>query len=191
MSSLKLNQKLLKKLRLLIKDLSHKTSVEQSINLLYDIATRDPKTKLYNYRFFENVLDIEIEEAKRGKKICLAFIDLDHFKSINAKYGHIKADAILKEVAKKMTKTLRKTDVLARFGGEEFVICLTNISLDKAKIVCERIRKRIENKWKNEVTLSMGLTAFREKDTRETFENRATQLLLKAKNSGRNLVVAE
>src|SRR3989344_1706457 len=86
-------------------------NMHESISMLYDIATHDEKTGLYNTKFFENILGMEIEKAKRGQqKLSLFMIDIDYFKKINDRYGHIKADELLAELAKVIQKQIRKSD---------------------------------------------------------------------------------
>lgn len=108
--------------------------MEESISLLYDAAIHDEKTGLYNNKFFETILDAEIEKARRGQqKLSLFMIDLDFFKKINDTYGHIKADELIARFAKILQKQIRKSDIAARFGGDEFVVLLPETNLAKAK----------------------------------------------------------
>ena len=109
-----------------------KISVAQKKQIahLYDLATHDEKTGLYNSHFFENMLEMEFEKAKREQqKLCLFMIDVDFFKKVNDKHGHLKGDAFLKRIAEILKKQLRKSDVAARFGGEEFFIILPQTKL--------------------------------------------------------------
>ena len=101
------------------------------ISWLYELATRDEKTGLYNNKFFESILGMEMEKAQRGYgELCLFIIDIDFFKKINDKYGHIKADELLKRLALVLKKQLRKSDIAARCGGEEFFILLPETNLE-------------------------------------------------------------
>ncbi len=164
------------------------------ISLLYDLATLDEKTGLYNNKFFENILEMEMEKAQRGyQKLCLFIIDIDFFKKVNDTHGHLKGDDILKRLAVVLKKQLRLSDVAARFGGEEFFILLPQTGLDKAKIITSRLRDAIKSDSmlkKYEITVSGGLTCYKPKDTGYTMKERADKALYKAKNSGRDKFVA-
>jgi len=165
-------------------------TMKKSISLLYEAATHDEKTGVYNSRFFESILDMEIAKVKRGQeKLSLLVIDIDFFKKINSKYGHIKADELLIRLTQILKKQFRKSDIISRFGGEEFFILLPGTSLTKAKKIIFRLRAAIKSDKilkKHEVTISGGLTEFRKKDTKKTFKNRADKALYQAKKSGRN-----
>ncbi len=169
-------------------------NMKESISMLYEMATRDGKTGLYNSKFFENILDIEIEKVKRGQqKLSLLIIDIDFFKKINDKHGHIKADELLIKLAKLLIKQFRKSDVVSRFGGEEFFILLPETNLEKAKKITSRLRITVKSDAmlkKYKVTISGGLTEFRKKDTKKTFNQRADKALYKAKQTGRDKFVS-
>ena len=167
---------------------------KKHISDLYDLATRDEKTGLYNSRFFENILEMEMEKAQRGyQKLCLFIIDIDFFKKINDKYGHIKGDELLKRLAHVIKKQLRLSDVAARFGGEEFFILLPQTDLGKSKLITARIREAIKSDpvlKKYKMTVSGGLTCYAEKDTEKSFKERADKAMYKAKETGRDRFVA-
>jgi len=169
-------------------------TMNQSISILYEAATHDEKTGLYNSKFFDNMVDLEIEKFKRGyEKLSLIIIDIDFFKKINDKYGHIKADDILVRLARIFEKTLRKSDIISRFGGEEFFMLLPGTNLEKAKRLTSRLKTNIKKDSllkRYKVTVSGGLTEFKSKDTRKNFMKRADKALYRAKNSGRNKFVA-
>jgi len=180
------------KLRKKLEDLFE--NMDESISMLYDVATRDKKTGLYNHGFFETVFGMEIEKARRGKqKLSFMIIDIDFFKKVNDKYGHIKADDLLKQLAKVMTSHARKYDIVARFGGEEFVMILPETSLTKAKTVAKRLRELINKDKilkKHGITVSGGITQYKERDSAKTIKSRADKALYQAKNTGRNKFVA-
>jgi len=167
--------------------------INESVSNLYDAATHDEKTGLYNNKFFENILDMEIEKAGRGEeKLCLLLIDIDFFKKINDTYGHLKADELLKKLAEVIKKQVRKSDIAARFGGEEFFIILPGTTLVKAKKFAQRLRKSIKSDKtlkKYKVTISGGLTEFKKDDTKKRFKKRADKALYQAKKSGRDKIV--
>ncbi len=180
-----------KKLKDKIKKLS--PEIQKLIFELYEASIRDGKTLLYNYRFFETILKMEIEKAKRGKEILsLIMLDIDDFKKINEKYGHIQADDILIELAKVMSKALRKYDLVSRFGGEEFMILLPETSLQNAKLFSDRLRQRIhKNKFllKKGVKVSGGIVEYKKPETARKFKERANKALLQAKRLGKDRFV--
>ena len=168
-------------------------SMHESISLLYEAATHDEKTGLYNNKFFESVFEMEIEKAKRGQqKLSLVIIDIDYFKKTNDKYGHIKSDKLLKKLAEVIKNHVRKSDVVARFGGEEFIVLLPETSIEKAKKFCLRLKKSIhlDNMLKKHgITVSGGITQFKSKgDSGEKMKQRADKALYQAKNTGRDRV---
>jgi len=170
-------------------------TMKESISLLYEAAIRDEKTGLYNSKFFETILDMEIEKVKRGQeKLSLFIIDIDFFKKINDKYGHLKADELLVRLAEVLTKQFRKSDIISRFGGEEFFILLPETDLKKAKKITSRLRTAIKSDKilkKHDVTVSGGLTEFRKRDTKKTFKQRADKALYKAKKTRDKFVSVE
>lgn len=169
--------------------------MEESVSMLYDAATHDEKTGLYNHKFFDTILNMEIEKAKRGQqKLSLFIIDIDFFKKINDTYGHMKADELLERLAKILQKQVRKSDIAARFGGEEFIILLPETNLAKAKKFTARLRTAIKSDSilkKYNLTVSGGITQFREKgDTKKRLKERVDKALYQAKEGGRDKFVA-
>jgi diguanylate cyclase (GGDEF)-like protein len=165
-------------------------SINQSVSLLYDAATHDEKTGLYNNKFFETLLDMELEKAKRGQeKLSLIMIDIDFFKKVNDKYGHMKADEFLKRLADLLKKQVRVSDIAARFGGEEFMILLPETSLEEAKKFATRLRKAIHSDSmlkKYGITVSGGITEYKPRDNEKRFKERVDKALYEAKESGRD-----
>jgi diguanylate cyclase (GGDEF)-like protein len=165
-------------------------SMHESVSLLYEAATHDEKTGLYNNKFFETLLDMEIEKAKRGKqKLSLIIIDIDFFKKINDTYGHMKADELLKTLADITKKNIRKSDIVARFGGEEFVILLPETDLKKAGRFSARLKKSIHTNnilKKYNLTVSGGVTQYKNKESKKKFKERADRALFEAKKKGRD-----
>ncbi|MCK4647322.1 GGDEF domain-containing protein [Candidatus Pacearchaeota archaeon] len=164
--------------------------MDESISLLYEAATHDEKTGLYNNKFFENMLEMEMEKAKRGKqKLSLVIIDIDFFKKINDTYGHMKADELLAQLAKVLMEQVRKSDIAARFGGEEFIILLPETNLEKAKRFTTRLRNAIKADnmlSKHGVEVSGGITEFKKSDTAKRLKERVDKALYQAKKQGRN-----
>lgn len=166
--------------------------LDRSIDALYNLATKDEKTSLYNHLFFKNVLGIELEKARRGKPLSLVMIDIDFFKKVNDNCGHLTGDRILFSLAKLLKKSLRKSDIIARFGGEEFFIMLPNTPLDKATKIAERLRKSVENtNFKPKITISLGVAEYKKGDNQKKLIERVDSALYKSKQSGRNKVSSQ
>lgn len=170
-------------------------TMHESISMLYDAATHDEKTGLYNNKFFETMLDMEIEKAKRGQQaLSLLMIDIDFFKKINDTYGHTKADELLARLAGILQEQVRKSDIVARFGGEEFIILLPETGIEKAEKLISRLRNAIKSDKmlkKYKLTVSGGITQFMKKDTKKKLKERADKALYQAKESGRDKFVVE
>jgi len=169
-------------------------SMHESVSLLYEAATHDEKTGVYNNKFFENILTMETEKAKRKKqKLSIIMIDIDYFKKINDTYGHMKADELLARLASVLKKHARKSDIIARFGGEEFFILLPETNLKKAKTFSLRLKKSIHSDKilkKHGMTVSGGITEFKKNDTKTTFKKRVDKALYMAKKNGRDMFVS-
>lgn len=177
----------------------NKLDVIKKINFMYSqtryLSLTDALTGLYNRRHFNAELEREFMRSKRyGGDLCIAIIDIDFFKKINDTYGHLCGDYVLKEVAYLILENFRKTDMVFRYGGEEFVVLMTETSLENSLIPLERLRKTIENNnftFKGEkikVTISIGAETNHTESTEE-FLNNADKALYQAKQSGRNQTV--
>lgn len=160
-------------------------------------ADHDGLTGLYNRRHFEESLHLEIKRHQRnGRSLGLLLLDVDFFKSINDKYGHLVGDMVLKKIANLVQTSVRETDIVARYGGEEFVVLLPETTEECAWILAQRIREKIEKTYfaadgkKFRVTVSIGVTSLRPGPftPAENFILEADQALYLAKNSGRNMV---
>ena len=157
----------------------------------------DPLTGVYNKRFFYEMLQKEFDNFKRyGRKFSLLFIDIDDFKKVNDRYGHLSGDMVLQEIAKRLQKSVRKSDMVFRFGGEEFVVLLHGANSEKALSIAERIRLEVANKEvkiygdsKIPVTISCGVATVNEsiRDVQELID-KADIAMYKAKQSGKNRV---
>jgi two-component system, cell cycle response regulator len=168
---------------------------------LADGAMREPLTELYNRRHFEERLAAEFAAARRhGRALSVIMIDIDHFKAINDQLGHLAGDAVLKMVALLLRQAVRKEDVLARFGGEEFVVLAREPDVQGARILAERMRRLVESApclWRDtevRVTVSIGLTVVFLNDecpvtTERELVEAADRALYLAKQKGRNCVV--
>lgn len=160
---------------------------------LLEETIRDPLTKLYNRRYLTDFLEREIKEFQRSKEpFCVAVVDLDHFKKINDTLGHLVGDNALIQFAELLKKTSRSTDILIRFGGEEFVVVMPRTEIGAALMVSHRIKEAIENTEFNKIpwslTASFGLTQVRVKDSENLLLARADDLLYQAKELGRNRI---
>ncbi len=170
------------------------SKIDESISAIYDLAIHDEKTGLYSHKFFETELGMEIEKAERGQqKLSLIITDIDFFKKINDKYGHIKADELLAQLAKVLQKQVRKSDIIARFGGEEFFILLPETNFEKAKRLSSRLKSAIHSDnflKRHGLTVSGGITQFRKNDSKKSFKSRADKALYEAKRTGRDKFVS-
>lgn len=162
---------------------------------LFEMATRDLLTGVYNRNFFMDNYDRKVAESLReGQPFSLILMDIDHFKDINDRYGHLKGDQVLKEIANLLKLSLRESDIICRWGGEEFIILCVNTDLEKAVIVAEKVRQSIETcKFKvvNRVTASIGVTQWHAGDKKDDAFKRVDNSLYLAKLTGRNKVIAE
>lgn len=163
-----------------------------------ETAYHDPLTGLNNRAAFDKSIEQEVDLATRhDHSLSLMMLDIDRFKQINDNYGHIVGDAVLKNFADCIMECMRSSDIVFRYGGEEFVILLRNTQIVGAKLLAERMRKNVEdmrfeyNNIKLNVSVSIGLAEFQEGDDRLSLVERADALLYKAKDGGRNRVVAE
>jgi diguanylate cyclase (GGDEF)-like protein len=150
------------------------------------VARTDELTGLANRRAWDEELPRELARAQRDERpLCVAMIDLDHFKDFNDRHGHQAGDRLLKQLAAVWREVLRPTDVLARYGGEEFVVLLPNCSLERAVDVVERLREVISD----EETCSAGVAVWDRAEPPERFVSRADDALYQAKREGRDRTV--
>ncbi len=174
----------------------------ETLTMLYEDASTqartDALTKLYNRRAFEELVVQNFFEYKRYRyPFCIMMVDIDHFKSINDRFGHAAGDMVIQAVAEVFKKTVRIADICARWGGEEFIIALPNSDIEQACILAERIRKNVEAIELNNIdgtplptiTVSLGASESKGDDINlERVIERADQALYSAKTSGRNRV---
>jgi two-component system, cell cycle response regulator len=161
------------------------------------LASTDPLTGLYNRRFFFQRMEEELARVNRNQSpICLMFLDIDHFKLINDTHGHQAGDTILQQCSQIMTHLLRRSDVLGRIGGEEFLILLPDTDGKGGVRIAERLRQRIENASfmygdvQIPVTVSLGVYYSTDPLVLGVDElvQRADAALYEAKESGRNRI---
>ncbi len=160
---------------------------------LEELAYRDPLTRLYNRRFGFESLGKAISFARRyGGELHILVLDIDHFKKVNDELGHPAGDLVLSELAKLLQKDLRDSDVVARIGGEEFLVILPFSRAEHVQGAANRIRDITARTvfepvpWR--VTVSIGVTGLREGDTPESMFSRADRFLYDSKRGGRNRV---
>ena len=156
-------------------------------------ALIDPLTGLPNRAGWSERLELEMARWKRyGGDLLLAVLDIDHFKRINDSYGHLAGDKVLKIIAGELAKRLRKTDFIARFGGEEFVLLIPSTPMEGGQQLLQTLLDGVEQcpfHFRGErvtITLSAGLTAFAGEEGSDTVFERADQALYRAKSGGRN-----
>jgi diguanylate cyclase (GGDEF)-like protein len=159
------------------------------------MAQRDPLTGISNRSALDDSLQRELSHAQRqGSSCALMIVDIDHFKAVNDKYGHIIGDCALKAIAQRADQCKREGDLLFRYGGEEFVILLRDTDLEGAQLLAERIRACIASAPCHcagidlDITVSIGVSSLREHDSPVSLFARADQALYSAKRSGRNQV---
>lgn len=174
-------------------DNSSSLQILQEYEQLKQDAYLDVLTGIGNRRYGEMTLSTRIYELNSHDAVFgILFMDIDHFKRFNDSYGHKTGDDVLVMVAKSISLALRKMDVVARWGGEEFVVILPGATPVVTKAVAERIRVLIENSFiisgeeKLRVTVSIGGTVSLVNDTAESIVNRADSLMYSSKESGRN-----
>ena len=159
---------------------------------LSDVVDTDALTGIGNRRAFDRALAALLG---RGHGRCtLALIDCDHFKQVNDRSSHVAGDQVLKRIGKVLHAACRRTDVAARFGGDEFALVFADATIDDAKVVCERIRNVVERHADDgapRVTVSIGLAAAVDGDTVESLLKRADAALYRAKGEGRNRVAVD
>ena len=157
------------------------------------IAANDKLTGIYNRRKFDELLHLELDRTKRyNETFSLILCDVDCFKKVNDTYGHLIGDQVLVKITESIKQSIRLSDVLARWGGEEFVILLPHTTQEDAGIVAEKIRRGIETTLFESVgkmTISCGVSQVQIGDDRSTFFQRVDSALYQAKKRGRNCIV--
>ena len=157
-----------------------------------EMASHDALTGTQNRHAMDVALKREIDLANRkGTPLSMLILDADNFKRFNDTYGHAYGDEVLKTIADTVSSTIRGSDLLFRFGGEEFVILTSQTVSNGAQLLAERIRKNIESinqidSINTHTTVSLGVATLRENETAEAFFERADAALYKAKENGRN-----
>lgn len=158
-------------------------------------ARKDPLTEIWNRAAMDETLSREVELSHRhDMPMSVLMLDLDYFKSVNDQYGHSAGDLVLKEAVKVIKNASRQTDLLFRYGGEEFVLVLNKTDHNGAQLIAERIRQKIEsqvvktNDAEINMTVSIGVASCRKNDSTNALLSRSDKALYHAKMSGRNQV---
>jgi len=164
------------------------------ITKLNELATLDVLTKVANRFQFDKVLEHSITLSQRyGRALSMMLIDIDHFKEINDNYGHLVGDEVLKILAQILRDGVRKSDVIARWGGEEFVILLPDSELSSATKLAEILRLRIAEydfKLVKKITCSIGIVRWNEGENPDQLLKRVDEKLYYAKETGRNKIIS-
>lgn len=176
-------------------DLSSRSDIIKEFERLKHEVYTDALTEIGNRKFAELNLERQSQDFRTtGIPFAVLFLDIDHFKNFNDTYGHQIGDLILKMMAKTVSNTLRKMDIICRWGGEEFLVIVPHIEIENLKKVAERIRAMIEKSWIEVVSQSLCITAsiggslIKKDDTIESLIHRADQMMYTSKNKGRNRV---
>ena len=161
---------------------------------IYFFSTHDYLTAAYNRAYFFERATAEIARADRDQQpLVMMFVDLDFFKHVNDRYGHLVGDEVLKNIASAISAKLRKSDVFARYGGEEFVILIPGVSMVEACRAAEKIRHVVENETMPsmiKMTISIGVTERKPNESLDDWLQRTDEAMYRAKENGRNCFFA-
>jgi len=170
-----------------------RSNLEKSISTIRELSIRDELTGVYNRRHFMDLLEYEKNRASRGGALfAIVMLDIDNFKEVNDKYGHLIGDEVLRKVTTAIGNALRSTDFCGRYGGDEFLLVLTQTDINAAMICSERVRSSIEKSMfpdlgtEVRITVSLGLTEYHIREDIGAMIARADEALYRAKNTGRN-----
>jgi diguanylate cyclase (GGDEF)-like protein len=177
-----------------IESFLNRITMEKQYEMLETESATDPLTGLYNRRYLKEEIKKELSRSERsGLMFCILLLDIDHFKKINDNYGHITGDEVLKELSAILRNSVRLSDKVFRFGGEEFIVLLPETLAVDSKILGERIREKIENfsfsGVRKKITVSGGITQSSIESSLELLIQKADKRLYFAKENGRNLII--
>ena len=169
--------------------------ISDTQHALERLSTTDSLTELFNRRKMETCLERKLKEATREAPFSLVMIDIDHFKKINDTHGHEVGDRVLVDIATLLQATIRQSDILGRWGGEEFLLILPNTSPEGALHVAEELRQAVQEyacpAYPHPISASFGVAHYRPQDTANSLIKRADIALYRAKHNGRNGVAYE
>lgn len=176
-------------------DNTPRAELAQRVEQLSKMAFFDPVTELANRRYAQINLQARIEETRRfGWRFGVLFLDIDRFKAVNDTYGHEVGDRVLRMVARTLGSNVRPFDLVARWGGEEFVATIANVDLDHLYVLADRLRALVAQSSLNTdpkglaVTVSVGGTISKPEDTADSVIGRADGFMYESKLAGRNRV---
>lgn len=177
-----------------LKTLDH-IKLEKANVRLEKISRKDPLTNISNRRDILEKIEYETIRFERNKKsFCIVMGDIDHFKSVNDTYGHECGDYVLKELVNAIVASIRKQDIVGRWGGEEFILLLPETQIDGGKVAAEKIRRKIAHKefiYNNKripITITFGISEYSNDKDIDGCIKEADTALYKGKNKGRNRV---
>jgi diguanylate cyclase (GGDEF)-like protein len=177
-------------------------SMKKKVTELYDMtqsleqqASTDVLTGIFNRYKFDEVFDIELKKAKlNDSDLCLILFDIDHFKDINDTFGHGAGDTALSEVARIVAQNVKRGDVFARWGGEEFAVLAISTPIEGGVALSQKLKEEIGSNhfgFVAKITASFGVAAYKHGDSTEDLLKRADNALYAAKKNGRNRVEIE
>lgn len=176
-------------------NIKYYTTINQDITdkkTIEELSNRDKLTNVYNRGKLDNLLEKEIRYSRRYNiQFALIMIDVDYFKDINDKYGHLEGDKVLIQISQILEKLTRDTDFIGRWGGEEFLIICPNSDIEQGKRVAVKLKEYIENhdfEINKKITASFGITNYMKEDDANDILERADKALYEAKNKGRNRI---
>lgn len=171
------------------------TTINEDITdkkIIEKLSIKDKLTDIYNRAKLDDLLQLEFLRAKRYKnEFSIIILDIDFFKSVNDKYGHLEGDRVLINFANILKSQTRKTDFVGRWGGEEFLIICPNTNINQAQSAANKLRKKIEDfdfELDLNITASFGVTSYKQNDDIDDMLKRADTVLYYCKNAGRNRV---
>jgi diguanylate cyclase (GGDEF)-like protein/PAS domain S-box-containing protein len=171
------------------RDISKRKDME---NEIIRLSITDKLTQLYNRLKLDETFENELELSKGGKEaFAIILLDIDHFKLVNDTYGHQVGDTVLVEIANILKSNVRSTDIIGRWGGEEFLIILPETDENGGKMLAEKLRGKIDSNdfvTAGHLTSSFGVAMYRGDVSQASIVSRADEALYKAKESGRNRV---
>ena len=177
---------------------SKSRELAMALDRVQQLATRDDLTQVHNRRHITELMGIEQNQHERsGSSLCVALLDIDHFKAVNDNLGHQAGDEVLRRFAQATQQALRTSDLLGRWGGEEFIVVFPDTSIDDAGTALQRVRDQVlktdftQGEVQLRVTFSAGLVRIQPGEKIEQALERADQAMYRAKTAGRDCVVAD
>ena len=177
---------------------SKSRELAMALDRVQQLATRDDLTQVHNRRHITELMSIEQSQHERtGSSLCVALLDIDHFKAVNDNRGHQAGDEVLRRFAQATQQALRTSDLLGRWGGEEFIVVFPDTSIDEAGVALQRVRDQLlktdftHGDVQLRVTFSAGLVHIQPGENIELALERADQAMYRAKTAGRDCVMTD